>query len=324
MLPMPFDHSFNGRHYYTHRPPLHQQQQQQQQQEQKQRLARDPSSSSSLSTPQQLSPTVIPTASHFDPAAYVNGANASAPTVQAVEGAPETTPSKQQQQQQQADVPDKTFYRRELPASLTSLNSKQGRQLIKDSLASGYAEAFLQLSGNLAHQSDPAFCGLSSLAMVLNALEIDPKRQWKGVWRWYDETLLDCCAPLEQIKDKGMTFTEFACLARCNGLDVEAKSGDQVTLAQFLHDIKSVCSGDGSVQMVVSFSRKVLDQTGDGHFSPVAAFHEGEGKVLVLDVARFKYPSYFVTVEKLYEALKPVDRETGRCRGYFLLRKEET
>ena len=35
--------------------------------------------------------------------------------------------------------------------------------------------------------------------MTLNALAIDPKRTWKGVWRWFDETLLDCCKPLDEV-----------------------------------------------------------------------------------------------------------------------------
>ena len=42
-------------------------------------------------------------------------------------------------------------------------------------------------------QDEPAFCGLASLSMVLNALAIDPRRPWKGVWRWFNEELLDCC-----------------------------------------------------------------------------------------------------------------------------------
>lgn len=41
--------------------------------------------------------------------------------------------------------------------------------------------------------------------------------------------------------------------------------------------------------------------------------------VLVLDTARFKYPSYFVSVERLYESLFPIDVATGLSRGYFLL-----
>jgi glutathione gamma-glutamylcysteinyltransferase len=47
---------------------------------------------------------------------------------------------------------------------------------------------------------EPAFCGLGTLAMVLNALGVDPKRVWKGPWRWFSEQLLDCCEPLEVVK----------------------------------------------------------------------------------------------------------------------------
>ncbi|KAJ3241685.1 hypothetical protein HDU81_011009 [Chytriomyces hyalinus] len=239
---------------------------------------------------------------------------------------------------------------------LLSAFTASGRRLFKESLAQGTAEAFLHLSGNLAHQSEPAFCGLGSLAIVLNALEIDPNRPWKGAWRWYDETLLDCCAPLELIRTKGITFDEFACLAACNGLGVTAKrvtdaksqllsnldapmpsfpslqttsnpttpidADHPITREEFIADLKRVCSDpDGSTQMVASFSRKTLHQTGDGHFSPIGCFHEESGQVLVMDVARFKYPSYFVHVDVLYDAMKPIDGVTGKSRGYFLLSK---
>ncbi|KAJ3351844.1 hypothetical protein HDU83_008570 [Entophlyctis luteolus] len=224
--------------------------------------------------------------------------------------------------------PPSTFYRRSLPEILTSFNSREGKRLFKESLARGTAESFLHLCGNLAHQSEPAFCGLGSLAIVLNALEVDPNRPWKGAWRWYDETLLDCCSPLETIKSKGITFDEFASLAACNGLTVEAKrftneaAGENVSKQEFINDLKRVCSNsEGSLQMVVSFSRKVLSQTGDGHFSPVGCFHEESGMVLVLDVARFKYPSYFVHVDTLYDAMAPIDKVTGKGRGYFVLSK---
>lgn len=35
-------------------------------------------------------------------------------------------------------------------------------------------------------QDEPAYCGLSSLAMTLNTLSIDPRRTWKGPWRWWE------------------------------------------------------------------------------------------------------------------------------------------
>ena len=57
-------------------------------------------------------------------------------------------------------------------------------------------------------QDEPAFCGLASLAMVLNALAVDPKRAWKGAWRWFHEALLDCCRPLEDIKRDGINLDQ--------------------------------------------------------------------------------------------------------------------
>ena len=55
-------------------------------------------------------------------------------------------------------------------------------------------------------QDEPAFCGLASLAMVLNALAIDPRRAWKGPWRWFHEQMLDCCQPLSQIIQNGINL----------------------------------------------------------------------------------------------------------------------
>lgn len=46
--------------------------------------------------------------------------------------------------------------------------------------------------------------------------------------------------------------------------------------------------------------------------------------VLILDVARFKYPSYWVSVEDLYEAFKPLDKTTGHPRGYVMLSFKDT
>ncbi|KAJ3155026.1 hypothetical protein HDU89_007216 [Geranomyces variabilis] len=221
------------------------------------------------------------------------------------------------QQQQQ------TFYRRELPKNLHSFTSKTGRALFKECVASGNAEIYFSLSGNFTMQSEPAFCGLGSLAMVLNALTVDPGRRWKGVWRWYSDEMLECThTPREQIREKGMTFAELACLARCNGLRVVARRADTVTREQFFEDLKRVSASE-DVHMVVSFSRKTLGQTGDGHFSPIGAYHPGKNQVLICDTARFKYPSYFVDGNLLYDSLGEIDAVTGLPRGYFILTKGE-
>lgn len=46
---------------------------------------------------------------------------------------------------------------------------------------------FYRVCGHTATQRDPNSCAPSSVASMLNLLEVDPQQQWKGIWRWYDE-----------------------------------------------------------------------------------------------------------------------------------------
>lgn len=59
-------------------------------------------------------------------------------------------------------------------------------------------------------QNDPAFCGLGTLVMVLNALAMDPGRVWKGIWRWYHEELV--------LADKISVFLLKSCLVSGTGI----------------------------------------------------------------------------------------------------------
>ena len=69
---------------------------------------------------------------------------------------------------------------------------------------------FFKLIQQFTTQGEPAYCGISSLVQVMNALEIDPKRTWKGAWRWYSEDMLDCCRPLDEVR-KVRTRSDCAC-----------------------------------------------------------------------------------------------------------------
>ena len=89
----------------------------------------------------------------------------------------------------------------------------------REALADGTADGAFRLLGKFRTQDEPAYCGLSTLVMVLNALEVDPQRQWKGVWRWYAEEMLECCEPLEKVKAGGITFPKWCCLARMPGAE---------------------------------------------------------------------------------------------------------
>ncbi len=212
-----------------------------------------------------------------------------------------------------------TLYRRPLPADATEFSSPAGRQLFAEALAAGGLDGYFPLAEQFHTQSEPAFCGLGSLVVGLNALAIDPGRLWKGPWRWFSEDLLDCCVSLEEVRRRGLDLDEVTCLARCNGAAVELHRAVTSDVAAWRESLTAAARGDGVV--IASYNRSDLDQTGEGHFSPIGGYHAARDLVLVLDVARFKYPPHWIPAERLWRAMHAIDPSTGRSRGWIVLRR---
>ena len=183
--------------------------------------------------------------------------------------------------------------------------------MFREALNQGTMNCFFNLAAQFRTQDEPAYCGLSTLVMVLNALSVDPGRIWKGPWRWYHENMLDCCVPLDVVKEQGITFFHFSRLAVCNGLDVDiVRALPSAKITDFRDIVERVTQSDSQV-LVCSYSRKILSQTGDGHYSPIGGYHAGRDMVLIFDVARFKYPPHWVSVDLLWTAMQALDKETG-------------
>lgn len=214
-----------------------------------------------------------------------------------------------------------SFYRRTLPSPCIAFSSPEGRRLFAEALAEGTMEGYFPLAEQFHTQAEPAFCGLGTLVMVLNALAIDPGRQWRGPWRWFGEELLDCCRPLEVVRREGLTVAQLACLARCNGARVEAVHAAEGELAGLREQVEAAATRADEPYLVAAYSRRLLGQTGEGHYSPVGGYHRGRDLVLLLDVARFKYPPHWVPLTQLWAAMHPVDAVTGRSRGYLVMRR---
>ena len=163
--------------------------------------------------------------------------------------------------------------------------------------------------------------------MTLNALGVDPGRRWKGVWRWYDDAMLECCVPLKSFADEGMSFDQFAKLGRCNGAQVTSTRAETTDLDTFRNKVKASClcgdcddshdHADLDTVLVASYNRAVLGQTGEGHFSPIAAYAPKSDEVLVLDVARFKYPPHWVPTKMFWDAMADVNPWNNMSRGFF-------
>jgi len=259
--------------------------------------------------------------------------------------------------------PNYSFRGRALPSNLVAFNSSEGKQRFMYALQNDCAESYFPLAQQFSNQMDPAYCGVTTLVLILNALAIDPNVRWRGGWRWYgDEQMLleRCCIEKERVEREGVTLEQFCGLARCQGVETSKKrpmcdrgeqqhapsSSDAYDINEFRNDIIHAVrmppkthwetdlematnvdthnasqknASDGGYFLVTSFGRSSLSQTGDGHFSPIAAYHEPSDSCLVLDVARFKYAPYWVTVKDLYDAMIPKDKATGQSRGWLLM-----
>jgi glutathione gamma-glutamylcysteinyltransferase len=135
--------------------------------------------------------------------------------------------------------------------------------LFREALDDGGMEGYFALSEQFHTQSEPAYCGLGTLTMCLNALSLDPQRTWRGPWRWFSEELLDCCVPLDVSRKVGVTLDEFLCIARCNGASAEAYHATDTDIRHFRRAVTE-SSARSDAALVVSYSRRVLGQTGDG------------------------------------------------------------
>jgi glutathione gamma-glutamylcysteinyltransferase len=212
-----------------------------------------------------------------------------------------------------------SLYRSPLPADTIAFSSDAGRHLFAEALTRGGLNGYFLLAEQFHTQSEPAFCGLGSLVVALNALAIDPGRMWKGPWRWFSEELLDCCISLDEIRRRGLDLDELTCLARCNGAEVELHRADSDEIASWRTALAAAARGE--VVVIASYDRASLDQSGAGHYSPIGGYHAPLDMALVLDVARFKYPPHWISAERLWHAMEAIDPVTTRSRGWIVLRR---
>lgn len=231
---------------------------------------------------------------------------------------------------------------RSLPDGCVHWASAAGRARYAEALRGGTLEAHLTLATHFRTQSELVYCGQGTLAMALSALA-PPLR---GA-RWNEDSMLDCCRPREEVLTRGINLDTFACLARCCGVAAEvvrvpplpamgpgtraAEAGAPAALRALRAAVAAACGDAGGRSVLVgAYSREALGQTGNtgvaavglhsGHYSPVGGFHAPTDSVLLLDVARFKYPPHWVALEALFRAMRFPDPETELPRGFVTLR----
>jgi len=213
-----------------------------------------------------------------------------------------------------------------IPNGAIALDSDTGEQLL---VGSQSRRDYFPLTHQFLTQDHPAYCGVASMAMVLNALEIPAPVALQGYRSYHFFTQENIFQHHRAIKiltpamvsRQGMTLEEMAQFLQSYSLDVERHHGGDINLEQFRAlAVENLQQPNNFV--LVNYSRKTLHQQGGGHISPIAAYHQETDRFLILDVARYKYPPLWVKAADLWQAMATLDRASGKTRGFVLVGKK--
>jgi hypothetical protein len=156
-----------------------------------------------------------------------------------------------------------------------------------------YSQDFAALTSAFRPQKYRSFCGPATIETVLRA---------------YGHSQANQASVFPSFSSKvdtfytGMSLAELAQLAQATGLRTEITYADALDLETFRARLKANLEQPGDF-VVVNYDRRVLNQAGAGHISPIAAYDESRDAFLVLDEAAYRYPFTWIPAPLLYQAV---------------------
>lgn len=211
-----------------------------------------------------------------------------------------------------------------LPANLIDVQSDAGGKLLFESEAHA---AYMPLSINFLTQKTQSYCGVASIVMVLNALNVPAPTtpEYKPFHTFTQDNFLDektdLIRPRDLLAKQGMTLDQLGRLLAAQPVAVEVVHAADTALDQFRARARDYL-GRKDHFVVVNYLRKAIGQEKFGHISPLAAYDAEADRFLILDVARYKYPPVWVTAADLFSAMNTTNSDNGdMTRGFVLVSK---
>jgi hypothetical protein len=210
-----------------------------------------------------------------------------------------------------------------LPPAMIALGSPAGQTLFAQATAK---QSYWPLSAHYESQENQAFCGIASLVIVLNSLNIAaPQPAGFAPYHFFTQDDLFAAGGStifqpQWIEHHGLTLDQLGQIATHFGLVTQVVHATPEGLQQFRRRAARALATQ-SEYVLVNFKRTALDEQGYGHISPLAAYDAKSDRFLILDVARYKYPPAWVTAKNLYRALDTPDPgNANQTRGYLIIR----
>ena len=211
-----------------------------------------------------------------------------------------------------------------LPPSLVGADSDAGVSLFLESDA---RQAYFPLATNFLTQKYQSYCGVASIVMVLNALQLPaPAVPEFAPYRTFTQDNMldertDAVLPRDVLLKKGMTLDQLAGLLALQPLNIDVRHAGDATLDEFRAKAREYL-GQKNHFVIVNYLRMAIGQERGGHISPLAAYDAETDRFLILDVARYKYPPVWVTASDLFDAMNTPDADNeNKTRGYVLIAK---
>ncbi len=215
-----------------------------------------------------------------------------------------------------------------LPPGLIALTDRRGQALL---LKAEGRRSFIPLLSNFVSQDTDTFCGAASSVIVLNALGLPaPVDPGHPPYRYFTQSNLfssrtEAVVARGSVERCGMTLDRLAALLRTHGAATRVVHADESSVSAFREGMRLALSRD-STFIVLNFTGIPLGLTeSGGHFSPIGAYDAKGDRILVLDVARFIYPPYWVKTAELFAAMNTPDSDNAnRVRGYVVVTRPAT
>lgn len=195
---------------------------------------------------------------------------------------------------------------RPLPDDMVAISTADGQELLRRADA---AEDYEPLAEHFTAQSLKSYCGVASSVAVLSALGEDVDQ---GSFFTAEASSV---RPRMKVAMGGMSLPDLGGLLEAHGASVSVHHADTFTVEEFREVVANNLSDAGDF-LIVNYQREELGQPRVGHISPLAAYDGDTDMVLVMDTASHYYPHTWVSLEKLYAAMRTTDSSSGRMRGY--------
>ena len=212
-----------------------------------------------------------------------------------------------------------------LPPNLISSTSQDGEALL---IGADAREAYFTLVSNYVTQQTQSFCGVASMVMVFNAMQLPaPEVAAYAPYRTFTQDNVldartDAILPRDTILKQGITLDQMGALVGVQPVDVAVRHASDTSVDNFRSEASAYLAQPGHF-VLVNYHRKTLGQQTGGHFSPLAAYDKETDRFLILDVARYKYPPVWVKADELFAAMNTKDSDNNdKSRGYVLIARK--